>query len=161
MDGTFIERYVCSSSSLVASADQVRLLEAIRVVRASDSMPKQTRRRDNQASRDKVRYEIGQVFRHKRYHYTAVITGWDVECSMNSRWIEQNLVDSLSKGRYQSFYHALVEDTSIRYVAEENVEIIQPESPESLMNLAGRFFKRWDSKEHRFVSNVQDEYPDD
>lgn len=107
MDGTFIERYVCSSSSLVASADQVRLLEAIRVVRASDSMPKQTRRRNNQASRDKVRYEIGQVFRHKRYHYTAVITGWDVECSMNSRWIEQNLVDSLSKGRYQSFYHAL------------------------------------------------------
>ena len=41
------------------------------------------------------------------------------------------------------------------------MEIIQPESPESLMNLAGRFFKRWDSKEHRFVSNVQDEYPDD
>jgi F-box protein 21 len=54
-----------------------------------------------------------------------------------------------------------VEDTSIRYVAEENVEIIEPEVPISLMSLAGRFFKRWDSKQCVFISNIRDEYPED
>jgi len=54
-----------------------------------------------------------------------------------------------------------VEDTSIRYVAEENIEIIEPEIPVSLISLAGRFFKRWDKEERVFVSNIRDEYPED
>ena len=54
-----------------------------------------------------------------------------------------------------------VEDTTIRYVAEENVEIIEPELPASLMSLAGRFFKRWDEQGKVFVSNIRDEYPED
>lgn len=53
-----------------------------------------------------------------------------------------------------------MEDTSIRYVAEENIEIIEPEVPVSLMSLAGKYFKRWDKENHVFVSNIQDEYPD-
>jgi F-box protein 21 len=54
-----------------------------------------------------------------------------------------------------------VEDTSIRYVAEENIEILEPEVPVSLMSLAGRFFKRWDREKRVFVSNIRDEYPED
>lgn len=54
-----------------------------------------------------------------------------------------------------------VEDSSIRYVAEENIEIVKPHAPTSLMGLAGRYFKRWDPLEHQFVSNVRDEYPHD
>ncbi len=54
-----------------------------------------------------------------------------------------------------------VEDTSIRYVAEENIEIVRPDVPVSLMSLAGRFFKRWDKDERVFVSNIRDEYPED
>jgi F-box protein 21 len=54
-----------------------------------------------------------------------------------------------------------VEDTSIRYVAEENIEVIEPDAPFSLMSLAGRFFKRWDREERVFVSNIRDEYPED
>lgn len=54
-----------------------------------------------------------------------------------------------------------VDDSSIRYVAEENVEIIEPGVPTSLISLAGRYFKRWDRENHTFVSNVRDEYPDD
>jgi len=54
-----------------------------------------------------------------------------------------------------------VDDTSIRYVAEENVEIIEPKVPISLMSLAGRFFKRWDRERREFVSNIRDEYPED
>lgn len=46
-------------------------------------------------------------------------------------------------------------------MAEENVEIIEPEYPVSLMSLAGRFFKRWDAERRVFVSNIRDEYPED
>ena len=52
-----------------------------------------------------------------------------------------------------------VEDTSIRYVAEENIDIIELDVPVSLMSLAGRYFKRWDPGTHRFISNIKDEYP--
>lgn len=160
-DGAFIERYVCPSLARIENGHRVRLQEAVRVVRASDAMPKQIRSRDNEATRERVRYKVGQVFRHRRYNYVAIIAGWDVECSMSSQWIEQMQVDSLNRGRRQSFYHALVQDASIRYVAEENIEIIETDYPELLMGLAGRFFKRWDKGSHRFVSNMKDEYPDD
>ncbi|WPA98276.1 uncharacterized protein RHO25_002888 [Cercospora beticola] len=56
------------------------------------------------------------------------------------------------------------DDKSVRYVAEENIEVVDEpdERPsEVLMALAGRYFKRWDQKERIFVSNIKDEYPDD
>lgn len=51
--------------------------------------------------------------------------------------------------------------TSIRYVSEENIEIIKPEQPLSLMSQAGKYFKRWDAKTHTFISGIKDEYPED
>ena len=54
-----------------------------------------------------------------------------------------------------------VEDKSVRYVAEENIDIIKPDMPWSLLKLAGRHFKRWDGESHSFISNIKDEYPDD
>lgn len=55
-----------------------------------------------------------------------------------------------------------VDDSSIRYVAEENINLQYPDEPNpELMKLAGRFFKRWDRLVRMFISNVKDEYPDD
>lgn len=57
-----------------------------------------------------------------------------------------------------------VEDRSIRYVAEENIQIITPTMSDlssRLLAIAGKHFKRWDEDERRFVSNMRDEYPDD
>lgn len=57
-----------------------------------------------------------------------------------------------------------VEDRSVRYVAEENVELILlnfTELPGSLTAIAGKHFKRWDEKNLMFVSNMKDEYPND
>lgn len=54
-----------------------------------------------------------------------------------------------------------VENTSIRYVAEENIELIEPDVPIALMSLAGKYFKRWDKEKRVFVSNIRDEYPED
>ena len=57
-----------------------------------------------------------------------------------------------------------VEDRSVRYVAEENIELILPqlaELPPRLIAIAGKHFKRWNEVARAFVSNVRDEYPDD
>lgn len=57
-----------------------------------------------------------------------------------------------------------VEDRSVRYVAEENIELIKlhfTELPGNLTAIAGKHFKRWDQKNLMFVSNMKDEYPDD
>ena len=108
-----------------------------------------------------VSYRVGQVFRHRRYQYHAVIIGWDTECAASEQWMSQMRVHELPDGKHQSFYHVLVEDKSVRYVAQENIEIVRKEPFTSLLEIAGQFFKRWDANTKTFVSNICDEYPDD
>lgn len=92
---------------LFQNLDEYRQLqETIRMMRAGETMQKQVKRRTTEVSHH-VRYRIGHVFRHKRYRYTAVITGWDVECGAGETWIAQMRVHELEKGRHQSFYHVL------------------------------------------------------
>lgn len=81
------------------------LQESIRVMKASDDIPKQIRRRTS--DHENVKYQIGQVFRHRRYDYVAVIIGWDPECGAGEQWMRQMGIDRLRAGRHQSFYHAL------------------------------------------------------
>jgi len=107
MDAALIEQYVYPVLNGESQAERFELTEALRVVRGADNQPKQVQARSQLSSLDRVKYKVGQVFRHKRYTYNAVITGWDVECGMDSHWIAHNNVDSLSRGRNQSFYHAL------------------------------------------------------
>lgn len=107
MDASLIEQHIVPSYNNPTNAQHWELREALRVVRAADQTPKQLRLRNTRASREGVKYKVGQVFRHRRYAYTAVITGWDIECGMDSDWMSINHVDSLARGRHQSFYHAL------------------------------------------------------
>ncbi len=91
---------------IIDSHQRKSLIETIRVVRAGDQMSRQIKRRCLDTE-NKVHYSIGQAFRHKRYHYQAVIAGWDVECEAGDRWMETMNVRRLSKGQHQSFYHVL------------------------------------------------------
>ncbi|KAE8308693.1 Hemimethylated DNA-binding protein YccV like-domain-containing protein [Aspergillus transmontanensis] len=138
------------------------ILESLHVMRAVDEIPKQVKRR--YPGRCDVKYRIGQVFRHRRYNYIAIITGWDTECDAGEQWMRRMGIDRLQGGRHQSFYHVIVQDRSVRYVAEENIELLTPnitELPTTLTAIAGRHFKRWDEETRTFVSNIKDEYPDD
>ena len=54
-----------------------------------------------------------------------------------------------------------VDDRSVRYVAEENIAIVQQEVGPELMALAWQHFKRLDEASRTCVSNIKDEYPDD
>jgi F-box protein 21 len=39
--------------------------------------------------------------------------------------------------------------------------VLEEEPSAQLLKLAGRYFKRWDTEDKVFVSNIKDEYPDD
>lgn len=81
------------------------ILESLHVILAVDEMPKQVRRRTT--GNTSVKYRIGQVFRHRRYNYKAIITGWDTECEAGENWMRTMGIDRLQAGRHQSFYHVL------------------------------------------------------
>lgn len=81
------------------------LLESVHVMRTGDEMPKQVRRRTSGLG--SIKYRIGQVFRHRRYEYIGIITGWDTECGAGEQWMQTMGVDRLRAGRHQSFYHVL------------------------------------------------------
>jgi F-box protein 21 len=54
-----------------------------------------------------VHFKVGELFKHKRYLYEGVITGWDTSCDAGEEWIEHMGIDRLANGREQSFYHVL------------------------------------------------------
>lgn len=108
-----------------------------------------------------VAYRIGMHFQHQRYGYEGAIIGWDIKCGAEQRWIDQMGVDDLPRGRLQPFYNVVADDNTVRYVAEENITPSRKLPSESLLALAGRYFKRYDTELGRFVSNMKDEYPDD
>lgn len=53
------------------------------------------------------------------------------------------------------------EDHTTRYVAQENIEPLTERPTEVMLEMAGRYFKRWDSEQGKFVSNMTEEFPDD
>jgi len=82
------------------------LIETIRVIHTGDHTPKTFKPRSLDMG-DRVQYKVGQVFHHKRYHYQAVITGWDVKCEAGPTWMAHMGIHTLPRGEHQSFYHVL------------------------------------------------------
>jgi F-box protein 21 len=104
MDVGLVEQYVLPIFTDLRPI--VALHHSTRQIRATDSETKVSKRR-SQATLTKVKYRVGQVFRHVRYAYQAVIIGWDMECGATEQWMSQMSVDNLAYGRHQSFYHVL------------------------------------------------------
>jgi F-box protein 21 len=133
------------------------------VIRTTDLTPKNVSRRVK--GEGSIIYKIGQVFRHKRYGFLGIISGWDRVSHDPAEHITQPTsmrCPMLVKQR--TFYHVIVSDRSTRYIAEHNIEPVWPESIrelETLISSSGRFFKRWNNTTKMFVSNIRDEYPDD
>ena len=103
-DTWLIEKYILP---LIEDRTQHReLRNTIKVIRTTDHMPKTVKHRTSDLLRN-VRYKVGQIFHHKRYHYKAVITGWDMECAATDGWMARMGVHELPRGKYQGFYHVL------------------------------------------------------
>lgn len=161
-------------------ANMTRLIEASYL---DDTTPPDSKRRPSAISRgfnrpptadvlNEPRWRVGDYFQHARYEYVGMITGWDTRCAAEEMWIQQMNVDSLPAGREQVFYHVVDENEGMRYVAEENIAIMgrhwtgwlpgQVVVPnENVVRVAGKWAKRWDPQQERFVSNMEAEYPDD
>ena len=103
-DTWLIEKYTLPLIEDRLQHEQLR--DTIRVIRTTDHMPKHAKGRTLDSMRN-VQYKVGQVFHHKRYHYKAVITGWDVECAATDDWMTHMGVHDLPRGKYQGFYHVL------------------------------------------------------
>jgi F-box protein 21 len=102
-DVYLIEQYLIPLFQGLPEYEHLR--ESVRVMRAGDEIPKQVRRRS--AEHKNVKFKVGQVFRHRRYEYRAIVTGWDTECGAGEQWMQRMGVDRLRAGRHQSFYHVL------------------------------------------------------
>ncbi|KAF8461068.1 Hemimethylated DNA-binding protein YccV like-domain-containing protein [Kalaharituber pfeilii] len=169
MDVGFFET---DMARLISEDDAMMLHNICNAVRNEDKTPKKAMRRESAKPdpsgtghilSNNVRYRVGTIFRHKRYDYDAVITGWTKNCATDENWIRHMQVDKLKRGRHQPFYNVFVADGSSRYVAEDNIIPLQPKEGHVLSNFLalGKYFKRFDENEGRFVSNLMDEYPDD
>lgn len=80
-----------------------QLRDTIQAMRDADTIPKPIKGRTREIA-ERVKYYVGQVFEHKRYHYHAIITGWDLECTATEDWVSRMRVAELARGRHQSFY---------------------------------------------------------
>ena len=212
MDVGFFEN---DMSRLIELDDRLLLTNICNAVRKEDATPKKPMRRhprlleadqgrvtqgqgeglmqvvderDQQFREDiSIRYSVGSIFRHRRYNYEAVITGWTRNCAASEHWVSS--MDVYTCGRNQPFYNVFVADGSSRYVAEDNIMEVRPgvegqgstESVEMVGEqgtqaceavvgqdhvlcgflVIGKYFKRFDKEKGRFVSNLTEEYPDD
>ncbi|KAI5859906.1 hypothetical protein GGS23DRAFT_582930 [Durotheca rogersii] len=178
-DSWLIEKYVCPMYDTFAAPARrqntwelpsKRVREQIREIRRADASVKPPRRRCDIPDGIKVKHRVGQVFRHRRYEYHGIILGWTVD---NSGWEEHHLIPArqMWAGYSQPYYRCMVgtDGSDHHIIGEDNIEVVDlrggpevlPPEIKDLMPMAGKFFKRWDSKRGVFVSNLREMFPDD
>ncbi|TWU78124.1 hypothetical protein ED733_007335 [Metarhizium rileyi] len=110
-------------------------------------------------------FKIGEVFRHKRYGWIGVITGWSSRDKVdgNTGYPDERL--RLPVRPANQFYFMCFPSTGSEphVVAADNIELIHDSTNinDSMFPMAGKFFRRFDPELCRFVSNIKEEYPDD
>uniref|UniRef100_A0A8C4R6X9 F-box protein 21 n=1 Tax=Eptatretus burgeri TaxID=7764 RepID=A0A8C4R6X9_EPTBU len=111
---------------------------------------------------ERVHFAVGLVMKHKRveYDYMCVISGWDVHCEMGQEWQRTMGVDRLPGGAAQPFYNVLVEDSSCRYAAQENLQLHPDPKPISHPEV-GRYFSGFLRTCYTLNPEMSVLYPDD
>ena len=65
-------------------------------------------------------FREGDVVRHRRYGYRAVVVSVDLTCKADDSWYQANLTQP---NRKQPWYHVLVDgDGSVRYAAQTSLQ---------------------------------------
>lgn len=119
--------------------------------------------------RTRVRYRVGQAFKHKKYGYKGVIVGWDEVPKAPASWFHQMGV--AAEDQKKPMYAALVDvrdrdpEHSQTYVNEANVELIS--SPDDAADFQhpklGRYFTSFHKRMTVFSANaaLRKRYPAD
>ncbi|QPG93812.1 hypothetical protein C2857_002781 [Epichloe festucae Fl1] len=124
-----------------------------------------------------IPFKIGQVFRHRRYRWLGVITGWTDQSSQrlpgptllytddDAETIQSTDQNNTAVRPPNQFYFMCFPSTGSepRVVAAENIELINDPThiSDDMFPMAGKFFKRFDPETCSFVSNIKEQYPDD
>eukprot|EP01094_Clydonella_sp_ATCC50884_P030423 TRINITY_DN9928_c0_g1_i2.p1 TRINITY_DN9928_c0_g1~~TRINITY_DN9928_c0_g1_i2.p1 ORF type:complete len:582 (+),score=136.07 TRINITY_DN9928_c0_g1_i2:100-1845(+) len=115
-----------------------------------------------------VKFRVGQVIRHKQYHYSGVITGWDGECKASNAWAGTMGVQRMQRGMQQPFYHVQPDErqrSGATYVAEDNIEVVEAgEEPSPVMvQDIGCYFVRFLPLLNRYepCASIRAAYPED
>jgi F-box protein 21 len=164
MDISFFEML---SSPMTTTNDDLRRIRN----QDSNPLPIEIKQRNNSLPK----FYVGQIFQHKQYNYWGVICGWDLSCMASTLWQNRMGISDLTRGATQPFYHILANDSSRRYVAEDNINILAFTSIENeeekyaiVKDLCatdgiGRQFERVDIINAKFIPNIElyNEYPTD
>ncbi|EFW99844.1 f-box domain containing protein [Grosmannia clavigera kw1407] len=144
----------------------------VRLIRNLDQRLPEASRRYTQEICASVRYRVGQVFRHRRFGFVAIINGWTLNESgpTASRRPAAAAVAAVAAktppahNRPKPAFYTCLRVGDDRYVVEQNnVDILTDASqiPHELFFLAGQHFKRFDVDTCTFVSNIREFFPDD
>ena len=81
---------LCVSVDIVNSNGECIAFEVLkyREKREKGAFASSTKPRTNR-SKPEIKYRIGQVIKHKRWGYRAVIVGWDQQANAPEEWIKQ------------------------------------------------------------------------
>jgi len=179
-DSWLIEKYVCPMYDTFAAPTRrqqhwelpsKRVRDQIREIKEVDATIKTPRRRSDLDKSFRVKFRVGQVFKHKRYDYHGLIIGWHVEGSSRPQQGWQGSGQNQDSS-FQPFYRCMVgtDGSDHHVIAEDNIEAVNlrgcgperlPREIRDLMPMAGKFFKRWDRQAGVFVSNLREVYPED
>ncbi|KAH8769214.1 hypothetical protein F5883DRAFT_66641 [Diaporthe sp. PMI_573] len=184
-DGWMVEEYILPLYTIYTQSVQPRIRftwenvpEMLGIIRNMDNRQPTVNRRYTQEIHQNVWYSVGQVFRHKRYGYVGIINGWGERGTQSlpmphNMSFEEAMDDMGDSGtdsdtvrqrlRKKTFYTCLKHDHDRHVVAQDRIEIVRDPRliPDALMQMAGKFFKRFDRKTCTFVSNIKEYFPDD
>ena len=84
------DNILCVSVDIVNTDGECIAFEVLkyREKREKGAFASSTRPRTNR-SKPEIKYRIGQVIKHKRWGYRAVIVGWDQQANAPEEWIKQ------------------------------------------------------------------------
>ncbi|KAI0409358.1 hypothetical protein F4802DRAFT_546302 [Xylaria palmicola] len=177
-DSWLIEKYVCPmyDSFVHRQANwelpSKRVRDQIRDIRRVDASVRAPRRRSDLAGEIRVRFRVGQVFKHRRYDYHGIIIGWTTEGAGGiANWDESSSSRDLWQGHSEPYYRCMVgtDGSDHHIIAEGSIEAVElrgglevlPPEIKDLVPMAGKFFKRWDGENGVFVSNLRELFPED
>ncbi|KAI1319571.1 hypothetical protein F5Y16DRAFT_390719 [Xylariaceae sp. FL0255] len=175
-DSWLIEKYVCPMyDAFVAPSRRQsnwelpskRVRDQIKSIRRLDFSVCKPRPR---TEGNRVKYRVGQVFKHNRYDYHGLILGWTTEGAGSiTNW--EHSPPRESAGYSEPYYRCMVgtDGSDHHIIAESSIQALDlrggpevlPSEIQDLIPMAGKFFRRWDSKAGVFVSNLRELFPDD
>ena len=80
--------------------------------------------------KEKTKFQIGELVRHRRYGYRGVVVAYDLTCQADDDWYQSN---KTQPERNQPWYHVVVsESNQVTYPAESS--LLADESKEEILN---------------------------